>query len=232
MDTLYIQVEFTSLHGFSCVSKVGDEDIPPKRSALVYNGLHECQSEAVDENSMSLSRQVVMWATGARAVPSALVVDHEADEDRSVSRPILRGALSDADLMLSYAAHRGISLEKDVVEKLVTAITAQPDTLTSQQELDFWLAQTALSKAIVPVDSESLKCAATTSGKPSPADAAARRYRWYTIVTLVLLLAFQIYWLIGATVVGDIEAIEMRMAKLALDYGKRPTSMTKAQWRR
>ena len=122
--------------------------------------------------------------------------------------------------MLSYAAHRGISLEKEVVEKLVTAITAQPDTLTSQQELDFWLAQTALSKAIVPVDAESLKCAATTHGKRSVADAAARRYRWYTIVTLVLLLVFQIYWLIGATVVGDIEAIETRMAKLALEYEK------------
>jgi hypothetical protein len=142
------------------------------------------------------------------------------DEGRSIDRRTLRHALADADLMLSYAAQRGISLDKNIVEKLVAAITAEPrSNLTDQQELDFWLAHTALSKAILPVDSESLK-ASTKDGKPSAADTAAKRYRWHTIVTLVLLLMFQIYWLIGATVVSDIEAIENRMKQLAPAYEK------------
>jgi len=156
-----------------------------------------------------------MSATDARAT-SSLVVQHRPDED---GRLTLRNALTDADLMLSYAAHRGITLKDGIAEKLVTAITADPRQLTHKQELDFWLAHPALSKAILPVDSESLKAAAA-NGECSAADRAARRYRWHTIVTLVLLLFFQIYWLIGATVVEDIGKIENRMAQLQPAYVK------------
>ena len=142
------------------------------------------------------------------------------DERRPVERTTLKDALADSDLMLAYAAHRGIDIDKDVVTKLVAAIEAgRVGCLTEQQELDFWLAHTTLSKVIRPVDSDSLRCA-VSEGPMSLADAAARRYRFKTIITLVLLLVFQIYWLIGATVVADIDEIEKTMNPLAPVYAK------------
>ncbi|MBC7948357.1 MAG: hypothetical protein H7Y42_10790 [Chitinophagaceae bacterium] len=105
-----------------------------------------------------------------------------------------------------------------MITKIIAAEQAEGNgTLTQQQETDFWLAMATVSKSILPVTPESLRCSVSL-GKHSAASLAAKRYRLLTIITLVALLLFQVYWVIGATILTDIEAIKGRLASLSSEF--------------
>lgn len=131
--------------------------------------------------------------------------------------PKLLDAIQDAQTLLAHAARAGISLEHGIVEKIVTTGTlCENKSITNAEESDFWGAFDALSKAVNPVTVSSLR--ATMDSHASDGSGilglnikrgslARRAVRWYTsiaILSLAILLLFQIYWLFGTAITGSI----------------------------
>jgi urease accessory protein UreF len=123
--------------------------------------------------------------------------------------------------MLTYAARRGAKVERADIDSVVaTARAVRENTLTREQESAFWSSAASISRAIAPVTLESLEASIPqTRGyrNTTLAASAAKRYRVRTIVTLVALLLFQIYWLVGATVITDIKEIRTRLEQMAVE---------------
>ena len=134
------------------------------------------------------------------------------------SREILRANIDDVFLILVHATDRGVALEPDLLAKVIAADRAEREgTLTPQQEADFWLAAAMASRAILPVTPESVRCS-VAHGEHSAAGRAARKYRVRTLVTLAALLLFQVYWLVGATILNDIDEIKGRLTTLGPEH--------------
>jgi hypothetical protein len=129
-------------------------------------------------------------------------------------RTALKQAIEDTLQFISYAAHRGIPLGNDELRKVIEAYRAG-EAVTAEQEQNFWIAATSISKAVAPVTIDSLQASAERfSTNPASAARAARRYRIRTGATLVTLLLFQIYWLIGATVTSNLNELKERLLTL------------------
>lgn len=125
----------------------------------------------------------------------------------------LKTAIDDAAQVLAYASRSGTTLNSSDVEAILQAHTAG-SSITIQQEAAFWAASSSIAKTISPVTLETIKSTASIDGK-SVAARAAGNYRVRTMLTLVALLLFQIYWLVGATVTSDLKEIRGRLEKLA-----------------
>ncbi|MBI4189976.1 MAG: hypothetical protein HY525_05500 [Betaproteobacteria bacterium] len=133
----------------------------------------------------------------------------------SAEQDILTQTIDDTLQFVSYAAHRGIQLADDEIANVIEAKRAG-GAITAAQEKAFWASASRISKAIAPVTIESLRSSTRTDlDGPASAAWAARSYRVRTALTLVALLLFQIYWLIGATVTTDISEIKGRLTVLA-----------------
>jgi hypothetical protein len=137
----------------------------------------------------------------------------------------LNRALENTFKMMDYATHRGIALDIKAVEKVVAAGKAvRENTITDTQEVAFWASASEISKAITPVTIDSLNATLPRKRRwsgwsaKSFAATAAARYRVVTVITLIALLLFQIYWLIGATVLTDLKEIRAKLEKIEPDY--------------
>jgi hypothetical protein len=130
------------------------------------------------------------------------------DEDK------LRTALDQTFQMLRYASQKGIVLNDGDIASIIAANKSlRENNVTGEVEAAFWRASSSIAKSIAPVTLDSLD-ANRRSGNQSAASRAARRFRVRTTITLVALLVFQVYWLIGATLIGDLTTIQTRMSKL------------------
>lgn len=131
--------------------------------------------------------------------------------------PKLQEAVQDAQTLLAHAARAGTALDPAIVAKVVsTGTLCEGGSITDAQESDFWGAFDTLSKAVNPVSVSSLRATMdshTPSGsgllslKAGHSSLARRAVRWYTgiaILSLLVLLLFQIYWLFGTAITGGI----------------------------
>jgi hypothetical protein len=126
----------------------------------------------------------------------------------------LEKAINDVAQMIAYASRSGKSLDKKDIQAIVEAQRAGK-SITSEQEAAFWTSASAISHAIAPVTVETLRSSYSASeNDESLAGLAARAYRIRTIITLIALLFFQVYWLIGATVTSDLKDIRAHLEKL------------------
>jgi len=125
-------------------------------------------------------------------------------------RDVLKRSTSDALEMLSFASRQGIDLPQDAVSAIINVERAGDD-INEDQEKQFWHASFIVAKAIKPVTIESIR---STAG----AIVATRRYRERTIITLIFLLLFQIYWLVGATAVNNLTAIRGRLEGMSDEF--------------
>jgi hypothetical protein len=129
-------------------------------------------------------------------------------------------AIHDAEALLAYAAQTGaLKKDEDVATPIVEIkrLLAQ-NAVTEESEVSFWRSLSALSAAVRPVTADSLRA---TNGvfrgtivslllgrrTPPAAERAVRRYRRWAMGTLLCLVAIQIYYLVGSTVIADIERI-------------------------
>lgn len=125
--------------------------------------------------------------------------------------PTLPDAIRDAQVILSHTAKMGTTLDPEMVKKIVDiGSLATTQEISVDQEADFWLQKNKLSKAVAPLNIESLHALTAPEsggwilGPSSQARKAELRYRWYAIVALFFLLVFQIYWLFGSSVTSEI----------------------------
>jgi hypothetical protein len=148
--------------------------------------------------------------------------------------PQLPDAISDAQLLLSYAARHGIALPDELVKTIVKSkayLTANP---TPDEEAEFWQKLTALTKAVDPVSVESLRASAKQLPDESLwnrigvriggeaktityAGSAVRRFRVWTLLALIVLLVSQIFWVVGHTVVKETGTLLERQKTLKTD---------------
>lgn len=137
----------------------------------------------------------------------------------------LSAAIHDAQTLLAFASQSGAGVGDEVVKTVVeTASLAAGGHVTEESETAFWKALNMLAKAVAPVSVSSLRATldpdaggtTTVFGVAVSRGSLARRaVRWYTgiaILTLLLLLVLQIYWLFGTSLTSDIQKFERDIA--------------------
>lgn len=138
----------------------------------------------------------------------------------------IKEAIMDAELLLAHASSHGISIDPDLVKNVVAAkqlLSANlEDPSTFDAQSTFWNARNQLSKAVHPVTSASLKASAQTgplhlyrslagffsrkaqtTQAVSPAERSALWFRFLATLALFLLLAVQVYWVVGSRVIQE-----------------------------
>ncbi len=141
------------------------------------------------------------------------------------AHPSLSAAIHDAQTLLAFASQSGAAVGDEVVKTIVeTASLAAGGSVTEERETAFWKALNTLTKAVAPVSVSSLRATldpdagGTTSvfgvavSRGSPARRAVRWYTGIAIVTLLLLLVLQIYWLFGTSLTSDIQKFNQDIA--------------------
>ena len=116
-------------------------------------------------------------------------------------------AVKDSRLLLTYAAHSGLDLDDEMLNILVNAqYRIDSDEWTNENEAAFWQAFSTLNALIKPVTLQSLKAVSlgiTGSLKLqfvrffNKAYRTAGIYAILSLVFMVALLFFQMYWLLG-----------------------------------
>jgi hypothetical protein len=138
----------------------------------------------------------------------------------------LRNAISEADLLLAFAASHGIPIDDHTLETIVQSSQLLdsdiPENERNAKYIAFWKARSTLAQAVHPVSADSLKqcvlrhsprswlplwltrwfggSATPSSGVENAIDQMQKRI----VLPVLLLLLVQVYALIGAAVVGDL----------------------------
>jgi hypothetical protein len=129
-------------------------------------------------------------------------------------------AVVNAQYLMSYASSKcPQDINRDMIEKLINARhhVENKQELSTKEETDFWLAYQELWKLVQPVTAESIKANLPIENTfiskllekipalsrwwgvktVSKARRTVNRYIVFTAIVLILLLSFQIYWVIG-----------------------------------
>ncbi len=152
----------------------------------------------------------------------------EKNEPNLQSSAFLRDALIDAEILLSHASEYGISIEPQYIKAIVAAKkNEQIGSWTEQEEIDFWIAFQVLSKAIYPVSIDSLRAATEPKNpnlsrlnrflgrkKRSLVENSVNWYRRFALIAMIIMLALQIYSLIGTALMAKVNAGDARMIEI------------------
>lgn len=143
-------------------------------------------------------------------------------------RADIADAVRSAQLLLSYATERGLDIETSAVKTIVESKEKlRSGRWDPESEVGLWTALNSFAKLVKPVSAASLEfmsdrgleragiCAANASPKhKSAAQGAVSRYRNRLFVWLIILLVFQMYWLVGDRITHDFASIPKRVAEL------------------
>jgi hypothetical protein len=149
----------------------------------------------------------------------------EVHRDPGGPPAILTEAVDDAQLLLAYAAEHGKGVDAETTRIIIGSRRLRDGAGNEDgAEVAFWLAFDKLARALAPVTVLSLKTFARlepdgslsarlvrrllgTAGGQSAAQGAMRRIRRWALLTLVVLVASQIYWVVGSTLTRDIPGL-------------------------
>jgi hypothetical protein len=139
----------------------------------------------------------------------------------------LPAAVLDAQILLGYAAQKGLDVDDQVIKTVVECASAvRGVTLKDEQEIAFWAAFKTLAKAVSPVSVSSLRATMDSHrqahtlffgidvGRSSTARWAVRRYTIFIVAILVVLLSVQIYWVFGSSIISDIQSNKKQITAL------------------
>ncbi len=159
----------------------------------------------------------------------------EKKEPGLKSTAFLRDALVDAEILLSHASEYGISIDPKYIKAIVTAKkNEQSGDWFEEEEIDFWIAFQTLSKAILPVSIDSLRAASVPKDqriskinkflgrtKKSLVERSVSFYRRFALIAMLIMLALQIYSLIGTALLAKYNSDNTRI----LEIGQRMQSL-------
>lgn len=135
--------------------------------------------------------------------------------------------LRNAELLLTYASETGITLPRETIENIIrlkhSSDSGRPAPDPVEMETLFLQATEALAKAVSPVTVASLRASYDKQDDTSLtghfrskilrsprlvslATLSVRRFRFWALGTLILLLVVQTYWVVGSSVTGDVTA--------------------------
>lgn len=167
------------------------------------------------------------------------------------SGSLLAADLEGALLLLSYAAQSGMEVDADTARIVARSKDRHArNELVGDELADFYLALQKLSAAAAPVSVAGLR-AATTGAPPGTGFSVFRRgastdsrraigHFWgLTIISLLLLIFVQIYWVIGSTALSSLNQSHDRrhkaQAELAAERARLPKGATpesSEEWKR
>jgi hypothetical protein len=145
----------------------------------------------------------------------------------------LNASIDAAELVLGYAAARGIPVPPRDIQAIIKVIRPSENgthQVANGDEGEFWAAFGRLTKAVSPVTVESLRAlhAQVTVRLPfgSPhsiplADEAVRRYRRWAILAVSALLLIQSYSFVGSTLLDGIKDLREKATAVAAKRAER-----------
>ncbi|MCP4695618.1 MAG: hypothetical protein GY862_02040, partial [Gammaproteobacteria bacterium] len=154
------------------------------------------------------------------------MTDREHDRHYAPSATVRR-AIENAQILLTYAAQHKADLDRDAVKTVIDAQNAlQQNAWSPEQESFFWQAFTTINRQIKPVTIGSLKAATDKRfflfRLMSKARLSVHLYRILTAGLLTVLIVMQVYWLIGAGLVAEIDSLTKEKEQVfALEKVKR-----------
>ncbi|RJX27364.1 MAG: hypothetical protein C4531_13870 [Desulfurivibrio sp.] len=152
------------------------------------------------------------------------MADVNAAQENIASR-ISTEQLRNAELLLAYASETGITLPRETIENIIRlkhfSDSGQPAPDPVAMETSFLQATEALAKAVSPVTVASLRASYDKQDDTSltghfrskilrsprlvsQAALSVRRFRFWALGTLILLLVVQTYWVVGSSVTTDV----------------------------
>ncbi|CAK8720823.1 hypothetical protein GMJAKD_10115 [Candidatus Electrothrix aarhusensis] len=141
------------------------------------------------------------------------------EQDEAGMEVHLKEHVEDAQLLLAYAAEKGLEMDPSLIEEIIRSrYHLQNNSFDQEKEARFWEAFNALSQKVLPVCIESLKATRVQSKaawrfRPlgflfrTDRSEAARTvlvYQRWTLFALTLLLIVQIYWLVGSVIITQV----------------------------
>lgn len=118
-------------------------------------------------------------------------------------------AVRDAQDLVAYTAKSGLVVDDDILKTLITAAEKwDTDEWTSEFALKFWKAFRKVSQLIKPATVDSVRAICVDLKKPgywgiltnlvgrSPARRMINTYTFFTLGVLLVLLCFQVYWVV------------------------------------
>ncbi|HNB36400.1 MAG TPA: hypothetical protein PK414_09280, partial [Anaerolineales bacterium] len=154
-------------------------------------------------------------------------VDAAGDKNR------LREAVLDAQFMMDYAATNTAKIiDPLTLHRLIVARKSieKEEELTPEMETEFWLAYQDLWEIVSPATAESIRANLVIEetfvsrlvgfvpglsrwlgkGRTSRARKTVNGYIFFTILVLLLLVAIQIYWVVGDQLIREMSTISQR----------------------
>jgi cell division protein FtsB len=152
-------------------------------------------------------------------------------ENHNDSEEIRSSSVYDAQLLMRYASSHGIELPSEILKSIAEAVNrSDTDTWDPDSETRFWEAFRDLAQKTKPVSVEHLKAlderhgsstrtakfwsvfSRTEPSRLSDAAKAEKRARFWALTALTLLMLFQVYWVIGTTLITDLEKTDKSIA--------------------
>jgi hypothetical protein len=132
-------------------------------------------------------------------------------EDKSIKEHEKR-AVRDAQNLVVYTAKSGTVLDDDILKTLIASAEKwDTDEWTPEFALEFWKAFAKVSQLIKPTSVGSVRAITIEPKKPglrgsltqfigkSPALRMTNTYTFFTLGVLLVLLFFQVYWVVGSS---------------------------------
>lgn len=148
--------------------------------------------------------------------------------EQTLASTILQKSLVDSQLLMMTAAERGIEIDEDVTRTILdTSDAFDKSLLTSDIINGFWHAYETLSRTLSPITIDSVRATHDMRGLRagiwgylqgrtyvSFSRKSAFRYKMISLTTLLALIALQVFWAIGNSLVFDIKAQSDRISEL------------------
>ncbi len=220
--------------------------------------------ELTDSNDPVAHKESKAHVSESQASPSEKkTVYPEASSDlfadeltlKSFITPDVTQAMNDTQLVLSYVVNESdIDIEESEMEILVRSkYLLEENKWNQKDEITFWEMHNNLTSQIKPVTIESLKACMSKKRKPyepfmrswkSESGRSVIRYSTFTLISMILLLVTQIYWIIGSDLTKKLEeiyhkkeavrvnseAINTMNSKVPNSENQEPPEVTKAKY--
>ncbi|MBN1252152.1 MAG: hypothetical protein JXR51_03045 [Bacteroidales bacterium] len=150
----------------------------------------------------------------------------ESNSQKTKSTIMLKNAVIDAERLLAYAAEFGIKVSEKHIKSIVESKNReQTNNWTEKEEIDFWIAFQTLSKIVQPVSVDSIRASSEPLEKAkgfwsifkSKKSIIKRSVRWYTIfalISMLIMIALQVYSIIGTSLLTKITQGNERMLEI------------------
>lgn len=162
----------------------------------------------------------------------------EENNEKEVFGLTLSDAVTNAEMILSFAAETGVNVESEIIAYIVEAKKMEgSNEWTTEGETNFWVAYKTVAQEIKPVSIDSIKASEESKiktpnwfdkfikrkKKKSIVHNAVLRYSSLTLFFMISLLLLQIYAVLGSNILFTIEKgnhgmsnNELRLSQLIL----------------